>query len=395
MSGADVVITGVGLRIPGASDIDSLVALYRSGIAATRPLTGKMAAWAGGVVVDEAIDNTDLKQMDRVAVLALAAARDAVASAGLEKADLADAGVYVGCGGGGLMTQEEASINLLERDEAKGPTLIKTMVNAAAAQVSMALGCHGPSFTYAMACSSSAHSVGEAFLAIRSGRCDRVLAGGTEAPVSYGVLRAWQALRLLAPGPDATCRPFCYERNGVLLGEGSVFFVMERREAAEARGASIFATVRGYGARSDATHITAPNADGQSATIAEALRNSGLQAEDVGHVSAHGTATLAGDVSETNALKTVFGDHAKSLAVSGTKSFHGHLLGGAGGVSLLASILALSRGFIAPTVNFGTPEAELDLDYVVNQARENIKVRASLCNAFGFGGSNASLILTP
>jgi 3-oxoacyl-(acyl-carrier-protein) synthase len=246
-----------------------------------------------------------------------------------------------------------------------------------------------------MACSSSAHSVGEAMLAIRSGRCDRVIAGGTEAPVSYGVHRAWAALRLLAMGPDARCRPFCYERGGVLLGEGSVFFVLERRDVAEARGAKVYATLRGYGARSDATHITAPNAQGQAATIAEALRTSGLDAEEVGHVSAHGTATLAGDVSETQALHAVFGGHAKSLMVSGTKSFHGHLLGGAGAVSLLASILAVSRGFIAPTVNYLTPEAELDLDYVPNEARDKVNVRASLCNAFGFGGSNASLIITP
>lgn len=395
MGGIDVVITGIGLRIPGASDMEGLEALYRSGLPATRTLPGKMASWAGGVVVDEAIDGADLKQMDRVSVLALAAARAAVADAGLAPEDLKEAGVYVGCGGGGLITQEEATVALLERDEAKGPTLVKTIVNAPTAQVSMGLGCHGPSFTYAMACSSSAHSVGEAWLAIRSGRCDRVVAGGTEAPVSYGVHRAWAALRLLAMGPDAKCRPFCYERGGVLLGEGSVFFILERRDLAEARGAKIYATLRGYGARSDATHITAPNAQGQAATIAEAVRTSGLAQEDIGHVSAHGTATLAGDVSETAALRAVFGDHAKSMAVSGTKSFHGHLLGAAGAVSLLASILAVSRGFIAPTVNYLTPEAELDLDYVPNQARDKVNVRASLCNAFGFGGSNASLIITP
>jgi len=391
---ADVVITGVGLRIPGASDLDGLQALYTAGQAATRPLDGRMSPWAGGRVVDPMIDGADLKQMDRVSVLAVAAARDAVADAGLSPADLDQAGVYAGCGGGGLTTQEEATVNLYEKDEAKGPTLVKTIVNAPTAQVSMALGCHGPSFTYAMACSSSAHAIGEAMLAIRSGRCERVVAGGTECPMTFGVHRAWAALRLLAPGPDATVRPFCYERGGVLLGEGAVFFILERRDLAQARGARVLATLRGYGARSDAVHITAPNADGQAATIAEALRTSGLAAEDIDHVSAHGTATLAGDVSETKALHTVLGGQARALMVSGTKSFHGHLLGAAGAVSLLAGILAVSRGFVAPTVNFGTPEAELDLDYVPNQARQNRRVRASLCNAFGFGGSNASLIIT-
>ncbi len=394
MQGGDVVITGVGLRIPGASDLDGLQALYAAGQAATRPLEGRMAPWAGGRVVDAAIDGADLKQMDRVSVLAVAAARDAAAAAGLTPADLDQAGVYVGCGGGGLTTQEDATVLLYEKDEAKGPTLVKTIVNAPTAQVSMALGCHGPSFTYAMACSSSAHAVGEAMLAIRSGRCDRVVAGGTECPMTFGVHRAWAALRLLAPGPDATVRPFCYERGGVLLGEGSVFFILERRDLAEARGARVLATLRGYGARSDARHITAPDADGQTQTIAEALRTSGLEPGDIGHVSAHGTATLAGDVSETTALHTVFGDHAANLMVSGTKSFHGHLLGAAGAVSILASILAVSRGFVAPTVNFGTPEKGLDLDYVVNQARQNVPVKASLSNAFGFGGSNASLVIT-
>lgn len=391
---ADVVITGVGLRIPGASDLDGLQALYASGRAATRPLDGRMSPWAGGRVVDAVIDGADLKQMDRVSVLAIAAARDAAAMAGLSPEDLSEAGVYAGCGGGGLGSQEDAIVLLYEKDEAKGPSLVKTIVNAPTAQVSMALGCHGPSFTYAMACSSSAHAVGEAMLAIRSGRCERVVAGGTEAPLTFAVHRAWAALRLLAPGPEATCRPFCYERNGVLLGEGAVFFILERRDGAEARGAKVLATLRGYGARSDATHITAPNSDGQTRTIAEALKTSGLDAADIGHVSAHGTATLAGDVSETKALHAVFGDHAQNLMVSGTKSFHGHLLGAAGGVSLLASLLAVSRGFVAPTVNFQSPDPELDLDYVVNAARENVAVRASLCNAFGFGGSNASIIMT-
>ncbi len=394
MSDADVVITGVGLRIPGASDLDGLQALYASGEAATRPLDGRMSPWAGGRVVDAAIDGADQKQMDRVSVLAIAAARDAAAMAGLSPEDLSEAGVYAGCGGGGLGSQEDAIVLLYDKDEAKGPSLVKTIVNAPTAQVSMALGCHGPSFTYAMACSSSAHAVGEAMLAIRSGRCDRVVAGGTEAPLTFAVHRAWAALRLLVSGPDGRCRPFCYERGGVLLGEGAVFFILERRDAALARGAKVLATLRGYGARSDATHITAPNSDGQTKTIAEALKTSGLDAADIGHVSAHGTATLAGDVSETKALHNVFGNHAKALMVSGTKSFHGHLLGAAGGVSLLASLLAVSRGFVAPTVNFQSPDPELDLDYVPNAARENVAVRASLCNAFGFGGSNASIIMT-
>ena len=395
MTPSDVVITGVGLRIPGGRDMTSLMDLYRSGIAATKALSGPLSAWAGGTVEDSEIDTADTKQLDRCSILAVRAARDAVAMAGLEAPEaLREAGVYVGCGGGGLITTEQATRDLFERNEAKGPTLLKTMTNAPAAQISMSLGCHGPSLTYAMACSSSAHAIGEAVLAIRSGRCDLIIAGGTEAPMTLSLHRAWAALRLLSPGPDGLCRPFCYERGGLLLAEGSVFYVLESRRSAEARGAKPMAVLRGYGARSDASHITAPNEKGQAATLAEALKMSGLSATDIGHISAHGTATLAGDISETKAIRAVLGKHADDVPITASKSFHGHLLGAAGGVSLLASLLAVTTGLIVPTVNFGTLDPELDLDYVPNLARQGPPVAASLCNAFGFGGSNASLILT-
>ncbi|ESQ87593.1 hypothetical protein ABENE_17150 [Asticcacaulis benevestitus DSM 16100 = ATCC BAA-896] len=359
-------------------------------------MTGRLSAWAGGLVTAEDVDSADTKQMDRCSLLALVAAREAVAMANLsEHGQLDQAGVFVGCGGGGLITSEQATLDLYEKDEIKSPTLFKTMANGPTAQISMAFGCHGPTLTYAMACSSAAHAIGEAMLAIRAGRCDQAIAGGTEAPMTFSMHRTWVALRLLSPGQDGLCRPFCYERGGLLLGEGSVFFVLERRKSAAERGAPPLATIAGYGARSDATHVTAPNADGQAATIGQAVRMSGLAAADIGHVSAHGTATFAGDISETKALKMVLGDSAQRLAVSATKSFHGHLLGAAGGVTVLASLLAVSRGFIVPTANFGTPDKDLDLDYVPNVAREHVTVKASLSNAFGFGGSNASLILTP
>jgi len=390
-----VVVTGYGLRIPGASSMPELRALYRSGKAATRPLDGAMASFAGGKVDDPSVEAIRTKQLDTCSVLALAAVKDAVAMAGLEKGPMLDeVGVYTGCGGGGLETIEQSVLDWHERQEIKSQALVRSMANAPCAQISIAWGCKGPTLTYAMACSSAAHAIGEAMILLQSGRCQRVIAGGTEAPLTHTMLRVWSAMRLLAQGSEAVVRPFCYERGGLLLGEGAVFFVIETLAAAKARGAEPLAQLSGYGAWSDASHMTGPNTEGQARTIRLALSDADLAPEALGHVSAHGTATLAGDISETNALRAVFGDHAAHMPVSATKSVHGHLLGAAGGVSLLASLLAVHDGFLAPTVNFGTPDPELGLDYVPNAAREGVDIRHSLCNAFGFGGSNASLILS-
>ncbi len=390
-----VVITGYGLRIPGAASPEDLKALYRSGKAATRPLDGGMTGFAGGKVDDASIEALRTKQLDTCSVLALAAVKDAVAMAGLEKGPLLDeAGVYTGCGGGGLETIEASVLDWHLRQDVKSTTLLRSMANAPCAQISIAWGCKGPSLTYAMACSSAAHAVGEAMTLIQSGRCQRVIAGGTEAPLTETMLKVWSAMRLLLQGPDAVVRPFCFERGGLLLGEGAVFFILETLEAAQARGAVPLVRLSGYGAWSDASHMTGPNTEGQAKTIGLALKHAGVAPDAFGHVSAHGTATLAGDISETNALRAVFADHAPNLAVSATKSVHGHLLGAAGGVSLLASLLAVRDGFVAPTVNFGTPDPELGLDYVPNLVREGCDIRHSLCNAFGFGGSNASLVVS-
>jgi len=395
MARPTVVITGFGLRLPGANSMAELIRLYRSGKSATRPLGGELTGFAGGRVGDPGLDALRTKQMDTCAVLALAAVTDALAMAGLEKGpDLDEAGVYVGCGGGGLESIEQSVLDWHQRQDVKSQTLMRCMANAPAAQISITWGCKGPSLSYAMACSSASHAIGEAVTRLQSGRCQRVIAGGTEAPLTQTMLRIWTAMRLLGQGPEAVVRPFCYERGGLLLGEGAVFFVLETLEVARARGAEPLAQLSGYGAWSDATHMTAPNSDGQARTMSLALTDAGLSPEALGHVSAHGTATLAGDISETKAVKAVFGAHAARLPVSATKSFHGHLLGAAGGVSLLASLLAVREGFVVPTVNFGTPDPELDLDYVPNAAREGVDIRHSLCNAFGFGGSNASLIVS-
>ncbi len=390
MTGAKVVITGVGLRLPGARDLDELVALYRKGRSATRPLSENLAGWSGGLVDGE---NHDPERIDRASVLALAAAGDAVTMAGTAREALADAGVYVGTGVAGMMTLESGLNTLAAGGTVKSNTLPRSMANAPAAHISIAHGCGGPVLTYAMACSSSAHAIGEAFQAIAAGRCSTIIAGGTEAAMTYGVHRSWAALRLLAHGEGAACRPFCYERGGLLLGEGAVFFVLENAETARLRGATMLAEVAGYGACSDAAHITAPNNQGQTRTMAAALKSANRSGGDIDHVSAHGTATLAGDLSETQAIRAVLGDRAGSVPVSGGKSFHGHLLGAAGATGVLASLLAVRDGLIVPTVNFGTPDPDLGLDYVPNVARDGADIAFSMCNAFGFGGSNASLVI--
>lgn len=391
MARAKVVVTGLGLRVPGARSLDELAALYRSGRAATRPLTGALSAWSGGIVDGE---DHDPERIDRASALALAAAGDAVAVSGLDAGALSSAGVFVGAGAAGMLTLE-ASLNALVADNTmRSNTLPRSMANAPAAHISITHGCGGPILTYAMACSSSAHAIGEAFHAIAGGRCVTAIAGGTEAAMSYGVHRSWAALRLLAQGEGAACRPFCYERAGLVLGEGAVFFVLEDAAAAEARGAQALVEIAGYGACGDASHITAPSRDGQARTMAMALRSAGLQPRDIGHISAHGTATLAGDLSETQAIRSVFGELAPGIPVTATKSIHGHLLGAAGAVGLLAGLLAVRDGLIAPTVNFGSPDPDLGLDYVPNAAREGARVDYALANAFGFGGSNACLILS-
>ena len=388
-----VVITGIGMRIPGASSLDELKDLYRAGTAATGPLSGVVAPWWGGLVKDEEADGADPERIDRATTLSLIAAREAVSMAGLDVASLGEAGVYVGAGGAGMITLESGLNDLVAGRGLKSNSLPRSMSNAPAAHISMAHGCHGANLTFAMACSSSAHALGEAMLAIRSGRCEVILVGGTEAAMTYAVHRSWAALRLLAQGDAPACRPFCYERGGLLLGEGSVFFALEGLDHAKKRGAPILAELAGYGARSDASHITAPDPKGQAATITVAMRSANALPADIGHVSAHGTATLAGDLSETQALRTGLGSHAGAVPISATKSFHGHLLGAAGAVSLLSSLLAVRDGFVAPTINFGKPDSELGLDYVPNIAREDQDIELSICNAFGFGGSNASLVL--
>jgi nodulation protein E len=263
------------------------------------------------------------------------------------------------------------------------------MANAGASHISMEFGITGPSFTISTACSSAGHAIGQAYWMVRTGATDLALTGGSEAPFSFGILKAWEAMRVVSPD---TCRPFSKDRRGMILGEGGAMFVLEPLEAAVARGARIHAEIVGFGMSADACHITQPSAEGAARAMRAALRDARLAPEQIGYINAHGTATPANDPTETKAIRCIFGDHAGKLPVSSTKSMHGHALGAAAALECMAAVIALRDGVLPPTANFNEPDAECDLDVVPNQSRE-AQVEYALSNSFAFGGLNAVLAL--
>jgi nodulation protein E len=263
------------------------------------------------------------------------------------------------------------------------------MANAGASHISMEFGIVGPSFTVSTACSSAGHAIGQAYWMVRSGMTDLALCGGSEAPFSFGILKAWEAMRVVSPD---TCRPFSKDRRGMILGEGAAMLVLEPLEAALARGARIHAEIVGFGMSADASHITQPSAEGAARAMRAVLKDAGLAPEQVGYINAHGTATPANDPTETAAIRAVFGAHAEKLAVSSTKSMHGHALGAAAALECLAVALALRDGVLPPTANYRVPDPDCDLDVIPNQARA-AQVEYAISNSFAFGGLNAVLAL--
>ena len=270
------------------------------------------------------------------------------------------------------------------------------MNNAAASHLSIKYCLQGPNITYSTACSSSAIAVGEAYRQIKHGYADVMLAGGAEAMLTLGAMKAWEALRTLAhedpEDPGASCKPFSKNRSGLVLGEGAAVLVLEDAERAIQRGAKIYGELAGYDCSSDSSHITKPDSAGQTRTILSALRDAKLQPSEIGYINAHGTATLAGDIEETKALKLAFGADAYKIPVSSTKSMHGHLMGATGAVEFMAAILALQHQAVPPTINLQQADPECDLDYVANQGRTDIPLNAVMSNSFAFGGTNAVLI---
>jgi nodulation protein E len=331
--------------------------------------------------------------MDRFAQFAVIAAREAVADAGIDwTPEMREtAAIVTGSCVGGQSTEDIGfqEVYKLGHNRVHPLTIPKTMANAGASHISMEFGITGPSFTISTACSSAGHAIGQAFQMIRTGQTDLAITGGSEATFSYGILKAWEAMRVVSPD---TCRPFSKDRRGMILGEGGAMLVLEPLEAAIARGARIHAEIVGFGMSSDAGHITQPSSDGAARAMRAALRDAGLGLEQIGYINAHGTGTAANDSSEAAAIRAVFGAHADRLAVSSTKSMHGHTLGAAAALECLATVLALRDGVLPPTANFNQRDPECDLDVIPNQARE-AQVEWAISNSFAFGGLNAVLAL--
>jgi nodulation protein E len=331
--------------------------------------------------------------IDRFAQFAVIAAREAVADAGVEwTLELREtAAIVTGSCVGGQTTEDIGfqEVYKLGHNRVHPLTIPKTMANAGASHISMEFGITGPSFTISTACASAGHAIGQAVQMVRTGQTELALTGGSEAPFSYGILKAWEAMRVVSP---ETCRPFSKDRRGMILGEGAAMLVIEPLEAALARGARVHAEIVGFGMSADACHITQPSAEGAARAMRAALRDAKLAPEEIGYINAHGTGTLANDIAETAAIRAVFGAHADRLPVSSTKSMHGHALGAAAAIECMAAALALRDGILPPTANFNEPDPQCDLDVIPNESRK-AQVEYALSNSFAFGGLNAVLVL--
>ena len=401
-----VAVTGIGVVSPLGNDAASFfeaLAAGRPGIVrldASLPERGR--GHVGARVDFDAsahFDAARARMLDRASQFALVAAAQAIAQSGaLAAADPARAGVAVGTGMGGASSSDEGYRTLYAEgsDRLKPFTVLLTMANAPAAWIALEHGLQGPSLTYSTACSSSAVAIGEAARRIAAGEADVMVAGGTEAPLTLGTLKAWEALKALAPedpsGAGASCKPFARDRGGLVLGEGAAMLVLEAPERARRRGARVLAELRGYGTCTDTAHITRPSVEGQARAMRLALEDAGLEPGEIDYVNAHGTGTAANDGVETAAIKAAFGAHARALAVSSTKSMHGHLLGAAGALEMAAAILAMRAGVLPPTINLAQPDPECDLDYVPLAARRVGRVGAVMSSSFAFGGTHAVLV---
>jgi len=405
-----VAVTGLGLISPLGSGVEaswSGAKEGRSGIGAiTRFDTAAFSVRIAGEVPGfdplawGAMDKKEVKKMDLFIQYAMCAAIPAFADSGLviTEENAERVGVYIGAGIGGLSAIEHWHTVLME----KGPDRVTpffipmVIINLASGHVSIKTGAKGPNSCAVTACATGTHSIGDAFRLIQNGYADAMIAGGTEStitPLCVAGFNAMKALSTRNDDPATASRPFDKNRDGFVIGEGSGVVVLEEMESAKKRGARIYAEVAGYAMNSDAYHMTTPSPDGIGAgrCMELALKDSGLNKADIGYINAHGTSTYYNDLYETMAIKRVFGDHARRLAVSSTKSMTGHLLGAAGGVEAVFSVLALHEGVLPPTINYETPDPECDLDYVPNVARQK-QVEAVMSNSFGFGGTNAVLV---
>ncbi|MHA6687396.1 beta-ketoacyl-[acyl-carrier-protein] synthase family protein [Mesorhizobium sp. A556] len=393
-----VVITGLGGICGLGTDSAAIWSEMRAGRSAIGEITNsnlhQLKVRIGCEVKqlpDHGIPHKQLVSMDRFSLLAVIAAREAMRQSGLVGGDVDSyrMGAVVGVGICGWEAIEEnyRAILLEGKNRAGIFTVPKVMPGAPAGQISMDLGLRGPVFGVTSACSSSNHAIASAVDQIRLGRADVMVAGGTDAPLLWGILKGWEALRVLAPD---TCRPFSADRQGLVLGEGAGMAVLESYEHAAARGATILGEVAGVGLSADASDIVAPTIEGPESAMRACLRDAGFNPQDVDYLNAHGTGTKANDQIETAAIKRVFGDHAKKLSVSSTKSMHAHCLGASGALEMIACVMAIREGLVPPTANYREPDPDCDLDVTPNVARER-PVRTAISNAFAFGGTNAVL----
>jgi 3-oxoacyl-(acyl-carrier-protein) synthase len=403
-----VAVTGIGVFSPlgnSAAEVYRRAFAGRSGIhRLDAPFANRLIApLAATVQLDGAtvLDPVKLRMLDRFSLMALLAANQAVAGAcgALDAHDAQRCGVFVGTGMGGTHSMDDGYKTLYgdDSDRIKPFTVLMGMHNAAAAWIGIEHGLRGPNLSYSTACSSSAVAIGEAWQRVARGELELAIAGGAEAPLSRGSLKAWEALHTLAAidadDPSASCKPFSLDRSGMVLGEGAAMLVIEPWERAVARGATLQGEIIGYGLSNDASHITRPSVEGQAAAMRAALCAAAIEPQSVDAINAHGTGTPANDGAETAAIKAVFGAHARRLPISATKAMHGHLLGAAGALECVLALLAMQHDVALPTLHLRHSDPLCDLDYVPNRVREGVAARTMLSNSFAFGGTNAVLAL--
>ena len=403
-----VAVTGIGLLSPLGDSAETVFEAARAGRSAIHRLEAPfaqrlVAPLAASVAFDGAayFEPPKLRMLDRVGQFAIVAANRALDDARHAALDglREHAGVFVGTGMGGSQTSDDGYRTLYgeNSDRIKPYTVLAGMHNAPAAWIAIEHSLRGPNLTYSTACSSSAVAIGEAWLRLGHGDLDLAIAGGAEAPLSFGSLKAWEALHTLASidvaDPSASCKPFAKNRSGMVLGEGAAMLVLEPWDAALERGAPIHGEVLGYGLVTDAGHITRPSVDGQAAAMRAALKSAAIDAAEIDAINAHGTGTQANDSVETAAIKAVFGARAAAIPVSATKALHGHLLGAAGALECVLALLSMRHSTALPTMHLELPDPACDLDYVPNAARSGVAIRTMLSNSFAFGGTNAVLAL--
>lgn len=408
-----VVVTGLGTVSPVGCTIEEFWKSLLEGRSGVKRLacfdpsnfTAKIAAEIKNFDPSPHLSPKEIKRMDRFVQFAVCSAKMAVTDSGmqLDKEDRNRIGVLIGSGIGGLHTVEAEHRQFIALGPEKGPSRISPflipmlIVNMASGQTSITLGLKGPNSAVATACATANHAIGDAMRLIQRGEADAMVCGGSEAAITHMGFGGFCALKALSTAyndqPEKACRPFDKNRDGFIMGEGAGVVVLEEAERAMKRNARIYCELIGYGMSGDAYHMTAPDPEGDGGvrSMVAAIKDAGIKPQDVDYINAHGTSTYFNDMIETKAIKKTFGDHAKKVAISSTKSVTGHLLGAAGGVELIASALAIKDGIIPPTINYETPDPECDLDYVPNKPRQ-AKIKVIMSNALGFGGHNATLV---